>query len=268
MPERNKYLTIFLMVALLGMTQCAALRKTGKEAEQGKETTTRRPEPGTQREEAEKAGDRMAVWDQVCAAQDTIRNIMIHKAEATISYQGDNYEVTLTLFAVKDSIIYISAVYAGFEIIRASVEKDCIKVIDRMNRILYRTPLYKDFGYEHPVKYRDLQCVVSKYFLCRESNRIGGQTGKQITYDFDEDFIKKRIVAESTDLELKTFEFHHQRTNEYVMGERTGEGIRIYSNFMIGTLEVQAQGGTTTYNQDVDVRMDVNPDKYTFIELQ
>ncbi|HDS06910.1 MAG TPA: hypothetical protein ENO05_04720, partial [Bacteroides sp.] len=106
MPAINKYLTILLMVAFLGMMQCAALRKTGKEAEQGKETTTGRPEPGTQREEAEIAGDRMAVWDQVCAAQDTIRNIMIHKADATISYQGDNYEVTLTLFAVKDSIIY------------------------------------------------------------------------------------------------------------------------------------------------------------------
>jgi len=268
MPMRNKYLTIFFLAVLLGMTQCAVLRKTGKDSERGKETITGQPESGARWEEDERTRERGAIWDQVCAAQDTIRNIMIHKSDATISYQGDNYEVTLTLFAVKDSIIYISAVYTGFEIMRASVEKDSIKVIDRMNRILYRTPLSKDFGYQHPVNYRDLQCVVSKYFLCRESSRIGGQTGKQITYDFDEDLIKKRIVVESEDLGLNTFQFHHQRTNEYVMGEKTGEGIRIYSNFMIGTMEVQARGGTTTYNQDVDVRMDVNPDKYTFIELQ
>ena len=42
---------------------------------------------------------------QVCIAQDTIRSILISKAEAILVFDNERYEVSVTLFSKKDSII-------------------------------------------------------------------------------------------------------------------------------------------------------------------
>ena len=52
------------------------------------------------------------------------------------------------------------------------------------------------------------------------------------------------------------------------MGERIEKGFKIYSNFMITAFEITAEGGEISYNQDMKVKMDVNPRKYTFTELR
>ena len=78
-----------------------------------------------------------------CEGSDTIWSILIKKAEAILTYDQERYEVNLTLYSKKDSIIYLSAVNSGFEILRAAVTYDSIKVIDRMNKIVYHTPLHR-----------------------------------------------------------------------------------------------------------------------------
>ena len=52
------------------------------------------------------------------------------------------------------------------------------------------------------------------------------------------------------------------------MGERRDNGIKIYSNFMIGDIEISATGGERIYNRDVKIKMEVNPRRYTFTELR
>lgn len=244
----SRSLFFILLMSSIGMQQCRITRDIQRKVEPDVEG--------------------LGGMEQVCREQDTINNMMIYRAEAVVLFENQKYEATATLFVDKDSIIYISAVYGGFEILRASVEHDSIKVIDRMNRVVYRTPLHKRYGYQHPVNYRDLQSVMSKYFLCREMSYARDDFRENITFSFDEKYNKKRIIVDREDFTLKTFEFYHSRTNEYLMGEKTENGLKIYSNFMIGDIEINARAGSTVYNHEVDVKMEVNPNRYTFIELQ
>lgn len=205
---------------------------------------------------------------QKCLAQDTIDSFLISKADAMLMFDNERYEVVVTLYSKRDSIIYLSAVNSGYEIIRASVEKDSIKVIDRLNKIVYRTPLERRFGYQFPVNFKDLQNILSGYYLCDDLDRARDDQNNHLLFEFDEDYIKKRISLDGTILYINTFEFYHQQTNKYLMGERIENGFKIYSNFMISEFEIIARGGSITYNREVNVKMNVNPRRYTFTELR
>jgi hypothetical protein len=52
------------------------------------------------------------------------------------------------------------------------------------------------------------------------------------------------------------------------MGERIEGGYRIFSSLVVADFEIVARGGTISYNRDLEVKMDVNPRRYTFIDLQ
>ncbi|MCK4745403.1 MAG: DUF4292 domain-containing protein, partial [Bacteroidales bacterium] len=176
--------------------------------------------------------------------------------------------VTVTLFSKKDSIIYLSAVNSGFEILRASVDPDTIRVIDRLNRIVYRTPLKKRFGFQHPVNFSDLQNLISKYYMCDHLAMAHEDSTGVIYFKFDVPNVKKRISLDRTKLDMNKFEFYHSRTKEYLMGERTPDGMKIFSNFMIADFEIYGSGGTVSYNKDIKVKMDVKPGRYSFVDLQ
>ena len=87
-------------------------------------------------------------------------------------------------------------------------------------------------------------------------------------FEFDESNIKKRIILDRAELDMRIFEFYHQKTDEYLMGERQEGSFKIYSNFMITKFEIAATGGEMTFNRDINVKMDVNPRKYTFKEIR
>lgn len=203
-----------------------------------------------------------------CAGSDTIHNVLISKAEAILTYDKERYEVTVTLFSERDSIIYLSAVNSGFEILRASVKEDSIKVIDRLNKIVYRTPLVRRFGYQNPVNFRDLQNLIADFYLCDQLQFGRDDRENHIVFEFDESYIKKRILLGRKDLKIKLFEFYQQQTDLYLMGERLSDSFKIYSNFIIGDIEIVARGGEKTLNRKVKVNMDVNPRRYTFTELR
>jgi hypothetical protein len=244
----NKIHGILLLFALLLLCECGAM----KEALQPKV-----PElPG------------MEGLMQNCNGSDTIQNILIKKAEAILTYDSERYEVTITLYSKRDSIIYLSAVNSGFEILRASVKHDSIKVIDRMNKIVYSTPLQRRFGYQYPVSFNDLQNLIARFYLCDELQLGRDDMEKSIVFDFDERYIKKRIIINRTNLDMSIFEFYHQKTDRYLMGENLGDSFKIYSNFMITDIEIIASGGERTINRDIKIKMEVNPRKYTFTELR
>lgn len=203
-----------------------------------------------------------------CSALDTIQSIMISKAEAILTFDNERYEVVVTVYSKKDSIIYLSAVNSGYEIIRASVEHDSIKVINRLNKIVYRAPLERQFGYQYPVAFSDLQNILSIFYLCDDLELGIDDMRQHLNFEFDEDYIKKRISIDRQRLSMDTFEFYHQKTEKYLMGERIDNGFKIYSNFMISEFEIIANGGERSYNKEVDIKMDVNPRRYTFTEVR
>jgi len=203
-----------------------------------------------------------------CIDVDTIQSILIKKAEALLMFDNERYEVSVSLYSKKDSIIYISAVNSGYEILRATVDQDSIKVINRLNRIVYRSPLQRKFGYQYPVNFRDLQNLISTYYLCDDMGKANDDRLNHVTFEFDENYVKKRIIYDRNTLKMSKFEFFHQKTDRYIMGESLNHVLKIYSNFMITEFEIQAEGGTLVYNQDVEIKMDVNPRKYTFTELR
>lgn len=221
----------------------------------------------TQKTEEPKLGGMEGLQEQ-CTGSDTIRSILIKKAEAILTYDQERYEVNLTLYSKRDSIIYLSAVNSGYEILRASVRHDSIRVIDRMNKIVYHSPLKRKFGYQYPVSFHDLQNLISKSYLC--DDLILGRDNKQnsIVFEFDENHIKKRIVLDRIDLDMRIFEFYHQKTDRYIMGEKQEDSFKIYSNFMITDIEIIAYGGELFLNRDIKIKMDVNPRRYTFTELR
>ncbi|MFO7934017.1 MAG: DUF4292 domain-containing protein [Bacteroidales bacterium] len=244
---RNKGFFILLAAGIM-LQQCRITREIQKVIS---------PEPGG-----------LAGLEEACIRGDTLRSMMIREAEAWIVYEGEQYEVSTTLYVEKDSIIYLSAVKSGFEILRASIEPDSIKVIDRMNRVVYRTAMYRKFGYQHPFTYGDLQNLISRYFFCREISHAKDDFENSIAFEMDQETRKRRIIVDRDDFTLQTFEFYHRRTDEYLMGEKTEAGLRIFSNFIIGEIEIIGRGGITVYNHHVDVKMEVNPRRYSFIDLQ
>ena len=205
---------------------------------------------------------------QNCYASDSIRNILIKKAEAILTYDKERYEVNVSLYSERDSIIYLSAVSSGYEILRASVKQDSIKVIDRMNKIVYSAPLHRKFGYQYPVNFHDLQNLVASFYLCDDLQLGSDDQQNTILFDFDENYIKKRISLNRIDLNMNIFEFYHQKTDRYLMGERLEDAFKIYSNFMITEIEIVARGGERTINREIKIKMEVNPRKYTFTELR
>lgn len=202
-----------------------------------------------------------------CGSTDTIQSILIKKAEALLLFDDERYEVTVTLYSMKDSIIYLSAVNSGYEIIRASVDKDSIKVINRLNKIVYRSPMRRQFGFQYPVSFHDLQNLISRYYLCDDMAFALDDQVNSIQFTMDDKYVKKRIHLDRKSFTLRLFEFYHQKTNRYLMGEFTDKKLKVYSNFMITEFEIQAEGGSINYNMSIPVKMDVNPRKYTYTEL-
>ena len=209
----------------------------------------------------------LAGLEKACQSNDTIRNILISKAETLFITDDERYETTVTIYAVKDSLVYISAVNNGFEIIRATVDRDSITVIDRINKIIYKSPVKRRFGYQNPINFKDLQNIISKYFVCDDVFMAGEPDFARIVFDFDEPNIKKQISLNRETLAMESFEFTHIQTQKYIRGEKSNGSLRIRSNFIISEFEIISSGGTVSYNRDLEVKMKVNPRKYTVVNI-
>ena len=243
----NRFGAFVLLLAALWLNQCGVVREITQPA---------KPPP---------AG--LEGLRQICVSADTIETVMISKAETLISTEDGRYEAQVTLYAVKDSLIYISAVNNGFEILRAAADPDTIRVIDRLNRIVYRTPVNRRFGHQNPVNFMDVQKLVTRYALCGDLERSRDQDGQHLVFDFDEPHIMKKIALNRESLLMDRFDFFHDITGKYIRGERSAEGFRIYSNFMMEEFEIEASGGSLVFNKRIAVKMRVNPRRYTFVNL-
>jgi hypothetical protein len=202
-----------------------------------------------------------------CLPADTIRNIFISKAEALITSGDERYESQVSVYAVRDSLIYFSAINSGFEILRGAIDPDSIRVIDRLNKIVYTTPVRRRFGYSHPVTFTDIQNLVSTYFLCDDLEKAQEVDFSRVIFSYGDELVKKEITLGRESLRMETFEFYHTETHKYLMGERKAEGFVILSNFIISEFEVRARGGELSFNRNIPVKMEVNRNRYSFVQL-
>lgn len=203
----------------------------------------------------------------ICLGQDTVRSVVIRKAETLFITSDQRYEGLVTIYAVKDSLIYLSAVNSGFEILRAAVTTDTIRVIDRINKVVYSSAVKKKLGHQNPINFYDIQNLVSRYYLCDNIDDASELNFFDIGFYFNEPGIKKSILFDREGLNMHKFEFVNTETGKYFMGERGTDDFKIYSNFMINDFEIVAKGGEVSYNQIVEVKMEVNRRKYTFLNF-
>lgn len=248
-----KHIVLFFMAALL-LTQCGIKR-----------AVTTPEAPVANKLPSSSVG--IEGFRALCLDQDTINTILIRKADALFISNDERYETVLNIYAIRDSLIYMSAVNSGFEILRAVVNQDSIIVIDRLNKVVYTSPVIKRFGYQNPVNFEDIQNLISRYYLCDKIEEAREIDFTQLGFEFNEAQIKKSIILNRESLLMDSFEFVHSQTKSYFMGERDEEGFKIYSNFMVNEFEVHARGGTLSYNRTIEVKMDINRKKYTFVNF-
>ncbi len=118
------------------------------------------------------------------------------------------------------------------------------------------------------MNFYDLQRLVSTVYLCSELDHASDNQQSQVVFDYDERQIKKRLALNREGLQMMMFEYYHQETGKYLMGERLDEGFKIFSNFMITEFEIVAKGGVCSFNEEISINMEVNPRKYTYTELR
>lgn len=251
--SRKVYILSLIVMTLL-FTQCGAFRELQE------------PEAPVLEEEAPTLKG-MEALREICSHSDTVSSVLIKKAEALFITGEERYEAQLSIYAIKDSLIYLSAVNSGFEILRASVSKDTIRVIDRINKVVYISPVKKRFGYQNPINFNDVQNLISKYYLCDNLDDAKELDFYHLGFHFNEPETRKDILLDRETLRLDKFEFINTETGKYFMGERSSEEIKVYSNFMINNLEIVAKGGEVVYNQSIEVKMGVNRRKYTFMNF-
>lgn len=208
-------------------------------------------------------------YRELCMGTDTLRSILISKADAIIEFQGDRYETTLTLYHRIDSFIYVSAVSSGIEVFRGTIDHDTIRFIDRINKIVYHSPVKKRFGYQHPVSFSDLESLTSIYGCCMLLPQVQDFDEELLIFDGSKGYINKKVYIDKKKFKLQKFEFIQTKTNDYILGERTEtDGMKFSSNFIVSDFEILAHGGELSYNRMIDIRMTVNRRKYSFIEFQ
>lgn len=206
-------------------------------------------------------------FQQSCIPADTVESMLITRANALITTDDERYDALLTLYVVKDSIIYLSAHSKGFEVLRGAILRDTIRIIDRVNRIVYRSALKKKYGYSHPVEFSDVQKLLSPYFMCGELAKAVEVDFSRILFNDDEPFIKKQIYYDRESLKMEKFEFYHTQSNKYLMGERGETGFKIVTNLVQSAFEIVASGGEIVYNRRITVNLEVNKKRYSEVDI-
>ncbi len=206
------------------------------------------------------------IEDAFCS-EDSVYSILHKNATAIVDFSGDRYELDMSLYAEKDSFVFISASARGIEAFRAMLTRDTVFVVDRINRIVYQMLLNKRFGYKLPVNFRNLQWLVSPLLDC-ENFRISPFEQDSSFYWVETDHeLVKELSFSSTSFTLSAFYFTNRKSSLFLRGNRDKDRLHVKSNLMFDGLEFSVWGGERFYNVKREINLNVNPRKYDFIEL-
>jgi len=200
----------------------------------------------------------------LCEKIEPFQSIYIDKIKASIDLDGENYDAKISLFYIPDSIIFLSAVNTGFEIVRAAITPDSSIIINRIDKLVY---IYKDdpLGYKPPVEFEELEYLLNKMKVCEGFNKYTADFDKG-RIDFSVQDIKKSISFDANSLEISKFEFFHKKTGEYIVGEFVNsDTLSILSNYMMENVEIVAIGGTVTHDKVLNINLSFNKNKYTIL---
>lgn len=253
--KMNRYIRIVLLVLVaVGTVQCSVFRKASE---------TQVPEEASPRSYSGLSG-----FSDFCIQEDSV-NSFVHRGATTVLHlDGARYEAGLTAYVVRDSLIYLSFVNSGFEIIRAIANPDSLWVIDRMSKVVYQTAFKRRFGHVLPADFQDLQALVYPTFRCNWPIGVRESGQGSLNLEREAPDVLKRINLASDGLSLQNFEFRHQRTGSYIMGEGSELGTRIFTNLFYGSMEAFITPGTTDHNRRINVRTQIPSRKYTTIEIR
>lgn len=241
--SKYRNLLLFLLIALLAGS-CSSSRKLG----------------------SEKSVSSVESGITSCDSLYEYKTLYIRKISANIGLGEESYSAKLTLYYKPDSELLISAVNAGFEIIRIGVKMDSTVIINRLDKMVYVLK-NSGSGYAPPVNLGDIELLLNRPVICEMMPDLSINDGVA-EMDMSERDIAKRVKY-STRLAIPVeFEFFHKKTGEYIVGEMTGEQIfMIYSNYILKDLELEVEGGELEYDRELEVDLTVNRNKYDIIYL-
>jgi hypothetical protein len=201
-----------------------------------------------------------------CDSAKPFKSLYIKGIDANILLNEEEYNSRVSLYYLPDSVFMISAVNAGFEIVRVGVSRDSTIYINRLDKLAYVIK-NKEMGAPPPVLFEDLECLVNRMLLCEsgDTERINDSI---LLVDRSVKDIAKKIYFHIPVPQVWKFEFFQKKTGEYVVGEMKDEKkIIIYSNFIVDDLMLQAEGGDVEYDRILNVNLSVNKRKYEIVYL-
>lgn len=200
----------------------------------------------------------------LCGSLEPFSSIYINKVRATVKLDGEAYDAKVNLYYIPDSVIFLTAANTGFEIIRAALTPDSLVLINRIDKIVY-IQKEQELGYKAPVEFNDLEYLFNKFLICKELEK-STNTNEELIFDFSIPHITKKITYHGKSLKMKTFEFFHKKTGEYIVGESNeADSVKIYSNYIFDDVEIVAVGGEQTLNEEIKIDISYNKNKYLLI---
>ncbi|MCF8345677.1 MAG: hypothetical protein K9G38_00585 [Bacteroidales bacterium] len=210
-------------------------------------------------------GDIMKGADiSVATACDSIMSyssLYINRIAAEIFMGNDVYESRVSLYYLPDSLFVLSAVSAGFEMVRIGMNRDSTVYINRLDKLVY---IFKESPEEQPppVQFEDLEYLLNRPLLC---DAIGKweYRDKDILINRSLENIDKEIRYYDNTLKIKEFQFFQKKTGEYIVGEwKDGNVFVIYSNFIFDDFRIEAGKGNVQFDKKISVNLQVNQEKY------
>lgn len=240
----NRILSGIGVVFLILSVSCTSLRNLAGDNEKGKTDISK--------------------TTSVCDSLKPFNTLYLSKIDASIMFDEEEYESNISLYYIPDSIIYISAVNVGFEIIRAGIMPDSIVYINRLDKLVY---IYRESttGYCPPATFNDLQLLFNRPKVCT-AEKLLLEENDTFLLDRSVKDVSREIFYRAEDLVPKKFEFFHKKTGEYVVGEGSDESsYMIYSNYIIEDVTIRADGGKVEFDREININLEVNKKKYDIL---
>lgn len=201
-----------------------------------------------------------------CLEEKSNTTLLIDNIKADIEWQEEKYRAEINLYYIKDSALYFNAQKAGFELIRGVITADSMMLINRLDKLVYRYKIPTDDTMV-PIDFQEVKLLVDKHELCGESNIFKDQ-GYGIRIDHSQKGIRSYINYQIPGLILQRFEFYNTRTDEYVVGERTGDfSFTVYANYIVKDMVIHTEGGRVRTDENVFFNMNYNRSRYHTITL-
>lgn len=201
-----------------------------------------------------------------CSNLDTYVSLYVSGITAKLDLNDNKYDARVSMFYLPDSVLLISAVNTGFELVRIKVMKDSTVYVNRHDRLVYVLKT-ESKGYLPPINFTDIEMLINMSMRCDAYEDVLIEKDRFV-YDRSVKDIAKKIWVDKENLSVNGFEFFQKKTGEYLVGKRIeDESYKVYANFIVDDLSVLLDKGKVEFNREIPLDLGVNTDKYSIIYL-